>query len=316
MPEEIPENPRSSPLQSDLKRLMERHAVRYRMPVAFGILLLGCGIALFILSEPLARVLFRTGLVWAVPLQITAGVLFISGLGAVVMSYLRGDFLRVPDYEISFSGGAQPTTLETSSSSYSASVASFPLLAGMQKELDKVKSDIATLQISEATGRQAQDITKLRESLAAEIASDIERRLSAEALAKVQVQEIRSSFANAYTRLAQALQEISRRGNLNLTIGGITTAVGAASLGYLAFSSPPVSDLKSILVHYIPRLSVVIFLEVFAFFFLRLYKTTLDDSKFYQVELIALATTDIALQAALKLERSHCYGDGDKSNRS
>jgi hypothetical protein len=41
---------------------------------------------------------------------------------------------------------------------------------------------------------------------------------------------------------------------------------------------------------------------VFAFFFLRLYKATLSDTKFYQEELTYLASIDIALQAALKTE--------------
>jgi hypothetical protein len=60
------------------------------------------------------------------------------------------------------------------------------------------------------------------------------------------------------------------------------------------------TTLPPILGHYIPRLATIVFIEVFSFFFLRLYKTTLAESKFYQIQLLAFSPIDIALQAAMK----------------
>jgi hypothetical protein len=258
---------------------------RRRINIALGGLLMGFGIVLFMTAEPLAR-LFNLGFVIT---QLTSGASFLIGLGSLLMSYLRGDFttFKVDRLEIGAGGGEAERELDNS-------------IDLLKSEVARLKSDFAALKSDKNLGRSIDDINNLRETLTTEITAEIERRMSSDAMTKAQLQEIRAGFANAYARLAKALEEISRRGNLNLIIGGITTGVGASSLGYMAYTAPASADLKIALSHYIPRLSTVVFLEVFAFFFLRLYKTTLADSKFYQVELLSLATTDIALQAAMK----------------
>ncbi|MBI5525005.1 MAG: hypothetical protein HY897_01580 [Deltaproteobacteria bacterium] len=43
--------------------------------------------------------------------------------------------------------------------------------------------------------------------------------------------------------------------------------------------------------HYVPRITTVTFIEVFAFFFLKLYRASLIEIKFYQNELTSLAAT-------------------------
>jgi len=51
--------------------------------------------------------------------------------------------------------------------------------------------------------------------------------------------------------------------------------------------------------HYIPRLSVIVFAELFAYFFLRLYKSGLADIKYYQNELTNVELKISALKVAL-----------------
>jgi hypothetical protein len=70
----------------------------------------------------------------------------------------------------------------------------------------------------------------------------------------------------------------------------------------MVLTAPAFTNVTQILAHYIPRVSTVIFIEVFSFFFLRLYKATLAESKFYQIELLELTSLDVALQAAIKLD--------------
>jgi len=54
--------------------------------------------------------------------------------------------------------------------------------------------------------------------------------------------------------------------------------------------------------HYVPRLSLVIFIEIFAFFFLKLYKTSLFDIKYFNNEKTNFDFKILALNAS-KLDK-------------
>jgi hypothetical protein len=56
--------------------------------------------------------------------------------------------------------------------------------------------------------------------------------------------------------------------------------------------------LTEALSHYVPRITTVTFIEVFAFFFLKLYRASLIEIKFYQNELTCLASLQIALASS------------------
>jgi hypothetical protein len=251
---------------------------RYKFLTAYGVLLMGTSAASYIVVSQISLKLPTN------TLTIAIGVTFLLGLGIVLMNYLRGDSAeRRPPI---FYGGGFPETSSPELIEYE--------LAHLKSNLAAIKADRSSL------GQNADAITQLRAAMTSEILVEVERKLSAEALAKTQVQDIRAAFANSYARLAQALSGLNRRGNLNLVIGVITTVLAAALLAYMVLIAPAFKTAPEILGHYIPRLSTIIFIEVFSFFFLRLYKATLADSKFYQIELLALAAIDIALQAAMK----------------
>ena len=205
--------------------------------------------------------------------------MFLGGVGILLLRYLRGDSI-VP---------AQSESLMEARE--------------LLQEMAAARSELVAVQARSGSNSNAGTLSStalddLRESLAAEISLEVENRLSNEALAKVQLVEIRTVFANSYTRLTQALDQLNRRGNLNLVIGVITTVVAAGVLLYMAIGAPSFTTPIQLASHYIPRLSTVVFIEVFGF--LRLYKATLSETKYYQTELIALANIDVALQAALK----------------
>ena len=79
---------------------------------------------------------------------------------------------------------------------------------------------------------------------------------------------------------------LSRRGNLNLSLGIATTIIGLIILGYfvLEIDSIP-EDKMAFIAHFIPRLSLVVLIEVFAYFFLKLYKSSLSEIKYFQNEM-------------------------------
>lgn len=114
--------------------------------------------------------------------------------------------------------------------------------------------------------------------------------------------ELQEAFSESRSRLLFEIEALTRRSNLNLTIGVITTLTGLILLGYFVYTSK-VSDVEpwKFAMHYLPRLALVLFLEVFAYFFLQLYKSGLGEMKYFQNELTNIEAKQIALTAAAKL---------------
>ena len=100
-------------------------------------------------------------------------------------------------------------------------------------------------------------------------------------------------------RLRQELFSLSKRGNLNLSIGIITTLTGLLLLGIFVLQEQQIpTDVSMFLMNFAPRLSLVIFIEVFAYFFLRLYKTTLTEIKHFRNEVTSMEAKFLALIVA------------------
>jgi hypothetical protein len=106
-------------------------------------------------------------------------------------------------------------------------------------------------------------------------------------------------FSATSLRLRREIYALSRRGNLNLTIGVVTTGFALGLLAYMIFDeSTAPGTFSEALSLYLPRITTVTFIEVFAFFFLKLYRASLIEIKFYQNELTCLASLQIALAAS------------------
>lgn len=103
-------------------------------------------------------------------------------------------------------------------------------------------------------------------------------------------------------RLLIEVQSLTRRGNLNLTIGSLTSLIAATILWMLVAQAPTsVPGTTALVGYYVPRLSVAVFIEVFSFFFLRLYKNGLSEIMYYQNELTNLESKMLALEIASQL---------------
>lgn len=92
-------------------------------------------------------------------------------------------------------------------------------------------------------------------------------------------------FKRTIHRLEAEIESQTKRGNLNLFLGIITTLIGVAILSYSVFQAPLLTSDIEIASHFLPRLSLVVLIEVFAYFFLRLYKQSLDEIKYFQNEI-------------------------------
>jgi hypothetical protein len=101
-------------------------------------------------------------------------------------------------------------------------------------------------------------------------------------------------------RLEEELFNLSKRANVSLFIGCVTSLLGIGLLVY--FAAPrDVASLgpSSMLVWYSSRLPVVVFIEVFSYFFLRLYRVNLEKIEYFQNEMTNVDSKAIALLSAV-----------------
>jgi len=78
---------------------------------------------------------------------------------------------------------------------------------------------------------------------------------------------------------------------------------GVGLLAYMVLgSNDKPADLTSFLMAFLPRLSIVAIVELFSYFFLRLYKSSLADIKYFQNEATNIESALLALRVTLRLQ--------------
>jgi len=147
----------------------------------------------------------------------------------------------------------------------------------------------------------------LESKISSEAVSQLFDRVSAQLNDQIKLKSISELIDDMYgdttTRLKDELSSLGQRGNLNLIIGIMTTVAGLLVLGYVVFKAEhTTNDPTLVASYYLPRLSLVLFIEIFAFFFLRLYKSSLGEIKYFQNELTNIESKFSALRVALKQE--------------
>lgn len=119
------------------------------------------------------------------------------------------------------------------------------------------------------------------------------------------------SFSLSRSRLQKEIMKLGLRSNINLIIGMIITISGLFLLwdtvGILnneevigGADGKNQSFYRAISLHFVPRITLVVFIELFAYFFLRLYKESLSEMKYFQNELTNIESKHVALVAAFE----------------
>ena len=94
------------------------------------------------------------------------------------------------------------------------------------------------------------------------------------------------SLAKSISRMINEIWSLKTRGNLNLTIGIMITLLGIVMLGVFVFTSSYDNiGVDKFIIHFIPRISLVIFVQIFAFFFLKLYRNNMEEVKYFHNEI-------------------------------
>ncbi len=151
---------------------------------------------------------------------------------------------------------------------------------------------------------RAQIVTEIKTKLSHDITGDFLRTIEekyAPAITKEQIHRVLlEDFERTKGRLRDEISALGRRANVNLIIGSVVTVLAASVLtSFVMISHADLTQMPKILSYYIPRLSLIVFIEIFAYFFLRLYKANLYDIKYFQNELTNIESKMISLKSAL-----------------
>jgi len=158
----------------------------------------------------------------------------------------------------------------------------------------------------QAIGLTEETRKELVESLRARIASDattqfldeIRTQVKSDAFSSRLVERSHKTLARIYSEI----DALGRRGTINLVLGVTTAIAGVTALSmFVIFDSKDHSSLESFSIAFLPRLSIVVIIEVFSYFFLRLYKASLTEIKYFQNEATNIEYNFVALETALHL---------------
>lgn len=235
--------------------------------------------------------------------KIVGIVSFFAGFGVILFGYLAGDlffsrFLFGPNDFTDQSTIAPPYFRDHT-----------------ERRLEKLETsynELVVLSAESSTNKEI-DIDALLKSVKEQAVSDLPRmviddlkeQFSEQLVSQKQIDRVRASFFSTEGRLKEQLYKAGRRSSANLAIGMITTAAAAIILGYIAFEQKPALDtMPPLLAHYIPRLATIVFVEVFAFFFLRLYRAGIQEGKYFQNELTNVEHKSAAFEASLIAEHT------------
>jgi hypothetical protein len=99
--------------------------------------------------------------------------------------------------------------------------------------------------------------------------------------------DLRRLYDGVIGSLDRQIADLGRRANLNLVMGTGITIVGLVILSYFVFYTihPVTNNVAETIVYFGTRVTLVVFIEVFAYFFLRLYRYSLFEIKYFQNEI-------------------------------
>ncbi|WP_338317242.1 hypothetical protein, partial [Escherichia coli] len=176
----------------------------------------------------------------------------------------------------------------------------------LYKEIIKLNKRLSEIENKTSSGVSVE----ITESERDKLISDAKKRIIGNTLLladnslKSDISDFKKSYSlhklhtDMILRLESEIDRLNRRGGLNLAIGTIIALTGILSLAYFLYSAPDIVDGVDFFIHHLPKLSFVIVVELFAYFFLRLYKNGFDEIKYFQNEITNIEMKAMSLKYA------------------
>ncbi|WP_434155799.1 hypothetical protein [Pseudomonas sp. JZ134] len=168
---------------------------------------------------------------------------------------------------------------------------------GEVQELRKIKKSLENI------GGEGQD--KIIEAIHEKIEKKSSEEFIEELRKSIKGNDFRESLKQSrqatLERIYSEIYALGRRGTVNLILGVLTALVGIITLTFFVLTNDNhQQSLGEFAISYLPRLSIVVIIEVFSYFFLRLYKSSLSEIKYFQNEATNIEYNFVALEAAIE----------------
>ena len=227
---------------------------------------------------------------------------FVSAIAIIAIIYLGLNFKELDTYSLALSLlGASAALLGyvMSSEAYLRGISDKDKekVSKQENKAEKVNSNNENQE--EIGGQQQEEIQeRIEDPIITPQRETTSRGYSYSDIVSLRRRDVIVHFRKTEKRLNDEIDRLNRRANINLIIGSIIAFVGV--LGLIAFilgesEDGQSSDITMIIVHWVTRLSLVSFVEIFALFFLKMYKTELLSIQYYQDELTSIESRKIAL---------------------
>ena len=182
--------------------------------------------------------------------------------------------------------------------------------------INRLRSDVNSIlkqqnEIGQALTDQEKKalINKVHELISHDIVSQIAEQWNS----KLRNSELANSHLDRIRRLADAMQDrlqeeiaaLGRRANLNLVIGILVSVLGLLALTWFVVTAT--SELMTGIsvadaaIKFSIRLTLAVFLQLFAYFFLRLYRHSIFEIKYFQNEITGAQFRLIAVESAMRI---------------
>lgn len=245
--------------------------------------------AIFFTAIGLIMLFIKTDLIEYLSLPplsvITFSVLtFLTGLSFFIMLYVRGDLFQ------SFNRSNND-------------LSNIDIIEEINNRIQIVEKEIERNKLIDKSSIISSDETRnlLNEKINSitddEIIGRLNEKTKENLLNQSRLNIIDKELITTKLRIEKEALRTSRYGLINLMIGFITTFMAIYFLGYslLGVQTNGLST-QDYIYHIIPRISLSILIEVFSFFFLRLYKKNLEDIKYLNNERTNIEMKIIAIK--------------------
>lgn len=277
---------------------------RHRQMVALTTIPLLLGVLVLIWSLGQNEEFFYRKSLFPKELYLTVGIILVgmSGLSAL-MTYLQTGFKKSVQFDLELQ--AIRSRNENNQENYTTelSILTSEIKEDLQKlkiDLEKIKSLNENLDSNERKSIASMILNQMTSEAAQNLLTELKNSISEKYDREAKDKDLVRRFDESRNRLTKELDALGWRGNLNLSLGAITTVIGLALLGMSVFSEVTSSkDMWSFASHFLPRLTLVLMIELFAYFFLSLYKASLSEIKYFQNELTNIEAKQVSLCAAV-----------------
>ncbi|MBP2605544.1 hypothetical protein [Acinetobacter calcoaceticus] len=123
---------------------------------------------------------------------------------------------------------------------------------------------------------------------------EFREKVKIEAIVEFFLQEAKS----IETRVNGEINRLSKSAIINLSLGMMLSIGGILYLGSFVVNAQSFDSLEKMFINTFPKAIFVLLIEVFAYFFLKLYKQSLDDIKYYQNELTNIEYKNLAVHVS------------------